>query len=844
VAGCLACGAALASETRFCPECGASLSQSGEDTETRLAPRGAASGPASRPSSGSSSGSPSGWLSTSAVVDEGRFLPGAIIAGRYRMIGPLGKGGMGEVYRADDLRLGQPVALKFLPESVGSDPARLAQFHQEVRSARQVSHPNVCRVYDVGEVDGLTFLSMEYVDGEDLASLAKRIGRLSPDKALDLSRQLCAGLAAAHDRGVLHRDLKPANLMLDGRGQLRITDFGLAGLVGEVGPRAGTPAYMAPEQLTGQPATIQSDIYALGLVMYELFTGQRPFDFRSIAELMQRHDEGIPPPSSFVTGLDMSVDRAILRCLERDPANRPASVRKALAALPGGDPLAAALAAGETPSPEMVPAAGETSAVRPVVGPALAAFVVVGIAVVVALFDRILLANQVPFERSPAVLEDRAQEIIRRLGYAEPPADTATGLVVWMDPLRWIARTDSAPNRWERLRTASPPGILFWYRESPHPLVPNRRSGLVSFADPPMTSAGMVSVILDPRGRLLELHAVPPRRDDNAAAPVASDVDALFTAAGLDRSRFVEVEPTVTPRAFADSRAAWEGAMSDDASTKVRVETGTYRGRPIQFQIVAPWTQLAAGQQALAPGRGEQLLGVLEALVVPGLLVVGAVMARRNLLRGRGDRRGAAAAGLFVLVTSIAAWALAATHASGIDTEIDRLFNVALASALFSAANLWVWYIALEPYVRRFWPNALLGWARLVAGHVRDPRVGLEVLAGAACGTLMTLIFAAHDPLAPVIGGLAPIPQVRARSAARHTVRSRIPPRKLARGVAQRNDRSVRSRVLPGDVQAAALDRLLAGHDRLHTGGPPGNVPRGSGPPWRSRWRLPSWARS
>jgi hypothetical protein len=488
--------------------------------------------------------------------------------------------------------------------------------------------------------------------------------------------------------------------------------------------------------------------------------------------------------------------------------------------------------------------AGRRSPGRGACGRRDAVAVVVGIAVVVALFDRILLANQVPFERSPAVLEDRAQEIIRRLGYAEPPADTATGLVVWMDPLRWIARTDSAPNRWERLRTASPPGILFWYRESPHPLVPNRRSGLVSFADPPMTSAGMVSVILDPRGRLLELHAVPPRRDDNAAAPVASDVDALFTAAGLDRSRFVEVEPTVTPRAFADSRAAWEGAMSDDASTKVRVETGTYRGRPIQFQIVAPWTQLAAGQQALAPGRGEQLLGVLEALVVPGLLVVGAVMARRNLLRGRGDRRGAAAAGLFVLVTSIAAWALAATHASGIDTEIDRLFNVALASALFSAANLWVWYIALEPYVRRFWPNALLGWARLVAGHVRDPRVGLEVLAGAACGTLMTLIFAAHDPLAPVIGGLAPIPQVRARSAARHTVRSRIPPRKLARGVAQRNDRSVRSRVLPGDVQAAALDRLLAGHDRLHTGGPPGNVPRGSGPPWRSRWRLPSWARS
>jgi hypothetical protein len=361
-------------------------------------------------------------------MDEGRFLPGAVLAGRYRMIGPIGKGGMGEVYRADDLRLGQPVALKFLPESVATDPARLAQFHQEVRSARQVSHPNVCRVYDIGEVDGLTFLSMEYVAGEDLASLAKRIGRLSPDKALDLSRQLCAGLAAAHDRRVLHRDLKPANLMLDDNGQLRITDFGLAGLAGDAGPRAGTPAYMAPEQLAGQPATVQSDIYAVGRVMYELFTGQRPFDFRTIAELMQRHDEGIPPPSSFVTGLDLSVDRAIMRCLERDAAKRPDSARKVLASLPGGDPLAAALAAGETPSPEMVAAAGETSAIRPLVGLAAFAAVILGLVAITTIFNKTLLVSIVPMERSPEALADRARELVAQIGYTEPPVDRAWGL--------------------------------------------------------------------------------------------------------------------------------------------------------------------------------------------------------------------------------------------------------------------------------------------------------------------------------------------------------------------------------------------------------------------------------
>src|SRR3982750_4387410 len=152
-----------------------------------------------------------------------RFAPGSIIAGRYRLVALLGRGGMGEVYRAEDLTLDQPIALKFLPHGTVAGDARLAQFHNELRTARQVSHKNVCRLYDLGEADGRRFLTMEYVDGEDLASLLRRIGRIPQDKALELARQLCAGVAAAHDRGVLHRDLKPANVMLDGAGNGRIT---------------------------------------------------------------------------------------------------------------------------------------------------------------------------------------------------------------------------------------------------------------------------------------------------------------------------------------------------------------------------------------------------------------------------------------------------------------------------------------------------------------------------------------------------------------------------------------------------------------------------------------------
>ncbi len=189
---------------------------------------------------------------------------------------------MGEVYRADDLMLGEVVALKFLPRHLATDPARVAQLIHEVRIGRQISHPNVCRIHDIGEVNGRHYLSMEYIDGEDLASLLRRVGRLSSDKAREIARQVCAGLAAAHAKGVLHRDLKPANVMIDGRGHARITDFGLAVISDR--PRAaevaGTPAYIAPEQLAGEVASVSSDLFSLGLILYnslraDAFTASR-----------------------------------------------------------------------------------------------------------------------------------------------------------------------------------------------------------------------------------------------------------------------------------------------------------------------------------------------------------------------------------------------------------------------------------------------------------------------------------------------------------------------------------------------------------------------------------------
>lgn len=496
---------------------------------------------------------------------------------------------MGEVFRADDLKLGQPVALKFLPEALDQDPARLTQLHMEVRMARQVSHPNVCRVYDVGEFEGHTFLSMEYVDGEDLASLLRRIGRFSQDRATELSRQICAGLAAAHDRGVVHRDLKPANIMLDGNGRIRITDFGLAGAAGE-SIRAGTPAYMSPEQLAGGDVTPKSDLYALGLVLFELFTGRRALEGRNLAELIaKREQEGITPPSEFVRDLDPAVDRAIMRCLEADPAKRPPSALSVAAALPGGDPLAAALAAGETPSPEMVAAAGETSALTPLAATAALAVTLGVLVLCAALADRVLLTNVVPLPKPPMILAEHAKGSLGSLGYVPDAVDSAQGFNVPDGVMEYLRNHPELATR-ERLSAGTPTVLQFWWRGSPSILIPTGDRAHVTLTDPPLLMSGMTLVKLDPRGQLLELAVVPPQVDA-ASAPAPVDWTPLFRAAGLDFQAFSPAPPQWTPRVYADTRAAWTGPFPELTGQQLRVEAAAYHGRPVAFQLVAPWTR-------------------------------------------------------------------------------------------------------------------------------------------------------------------------------------------------------------------------------------------------------------
>src|SRR6266542_1871090 len=520
----------------------------------------------------SPSSAPVGRLVSSDFIGAGGFTPGTVLAERYRIIGLLGHGGMGEVYRADDLKLGQPVALKFLPRGLAEDPTRLERFYAEVRIARQVSHPNVCRVYDVGEIEGQHYLSMEFVDGEDLASLLKRIGRLPPDKALDIS----------------------------------------------------------PEQLEGKGASVRSDIYALGLVLYELYTGRKTFEGASFQELKRKHSKEAPvSPSTVSPGFDPVIERVILRCLEKDPARRPASVPQVAAALPGGDPLAAALAAGETPSPEMVAAAGEEGALAPGRAWALLGAVSVTVLIVLLLAPFSTDLGLAPLPKSPDALFDRASEVAQKLGYAAPTAaDTAFWWDRQYDLLLYRANHIPSPKRVRELATLEPHPWWFWYRQSPRPMVATNMDQVVRRDDPPLEISGMVGLAVDARGNLVSFRAVPPQIDESKGSSPAPDWDSLFHEAGLDPRRFVPSGPQWLPPTFSDARAEWDGSFKSQPDLPIHVTAAAHRGKPVYFEVLGPWDRPLRMPEVRQSGRPIVARAAFMFLVL-AVLGAGVIFARR-----------------------------------------------------------------------------------------------------------------------------------------------------------------------------------------------------------------------
>jgi serine/threonine-protein kinase len=687
-----------------------------------------------------------------------RFIPGSIIAGRYRVVELVGEGGMGEVYRARDLRLGQTVALKFIPADVAGDPQRLAGLVAEVRLARQVTHPNVCRVHDLDETDGMHFLSMEFVDGEDLASLLRRIGRLPPDKAVEIAREVCAGLAAIHERGVLHRDLKPANVMIDGRGHARITDFGLAereGTSADPDSVVGTPIYMAPECfIPGRAATVQNDLYSVGLVMYELFTGRRPHEAATIRELIRLREAPPPKPSAVQPGIDPRVEREILHCLDPDPARRPKSALAVAAALPGGDPVAAAVAAGDTPSPDAVAAVmAGAEGLRPIAAWSCLAALLAGLALVTLVSPCTRVVPSLTLPEAPEAMAGRARELIHDLGLHVPVVDRAIGYAFDATAIDAIAVEKHAPMRWRSLDTSRPSVVTFWYRESPADLVASAPGYRVSSEDPPWRRPGAVRIELDGRGRLVRVDA-PVGGATPADTTARVDVNALFRAAGLAWTDFEPIPPPSTaPAGAGDRRLEFRGHDREAPPNPIDVEIVTFEGRLVSFVQHDPGGERDA-ETLRDPSRRATatIQGALRPALYLAALLLGAWLARRNVRAGRGDTKRAARVASLAFALRLLVWLLSGHHTLG---SLTQQLTAVLAWGVYDFVFVWISYVAVEPSVRRRWPRVLTSWMRLLDGRLDDARVGRELLIGCLVGTAISLAVAGHQA-APAWFGAPP----------------------------------------------------------------------------------------
>jgi hypothetical protein len=262
----------------------------------------------------------------------------AALASRYEILDSLGDGGMGLVYRARDRETGEVLALKLLRPEIARDPAMMERFKDELRLARRITHKNVCRIYDFNRVDDVAYITMEYVDGESLRAYLQRAGRLTPERTIDLARQIAAGLGEAHVQGVVHRDLKPENVMLARDGQVKLMDFGIARALGGTTTTAqtiiGTPQYMAPEQSQGRIVDQRADLYALGLILYECLTGRRAFSGATPVEVALKQLKERPvPPRKLLAATPPHFEAIIMCCLEKEPARRYASVAELQRAL-------------------------------------------------------------------------------------------------------------------------------------------------------------------------------------------------------------------------------------------------------------------------------------------------------------------------------------------------------------------------------------------------------------------------------------------------------------------------------------------------------------------------------
>jgi len=301
---------------------------------------------------------PTGGLAPAATTP----MPAVSLSARYELLGELGSGGMGVVYKAKDRETGDLVALKVLRPEIAADEEGMARFKHELRVTRRITHKNVCRIHEFSRSEDTAYISMELVEGESLRQILARFGSMAPKKGVQIAQQICSGLLEAHSQGIIHRDLKPENVMIDQVGNVKLMDFGIARSnlnlsATAAGVVIGTPAYMAPEQVQGKPADARSDVYSLGLILYEIFTGTPAFRGKTAVEIVFKQvKETAVPPRQHEPTLPLHIELAIIRCIEKNPDDRFQSVGELEAAL-NGKLEASATASVAVPTPSSMPTA-------------------------------------------------------------------------------------------------------------------------------------------------------------------------------------------------------------------------------------------------------------------------------------------------------------------------------------------------------------------------------------------------------------------------------------------------------------------------------------------------------
>ena len=651
---------------------------------------------------------------------------GTLVAERYRLAMPLGQGGMGVVYRAEDTELDQTIALKFLRPNIRELPGAVDYLRHEVRIARQITHPNVVRVFDLGTSAGEVFISMEFVAGEDLASLVRRVGSLAPAKVLQIARQLAAGLAAAHAANILHRDLKPANVMLDGAGDVRILDFGIATPQSDqrgLGAFAGTPGFLAPELLVGQRPSQRCDLYAWGLVVYFAATGKLPAGGLD--------SEGPSVNDALLSaGQSRELATCVAACLQADPEQRPRSAHELIAALAGDDPLREFVRAGQMPPAELVTAARSWRPVARVVDGLLAGGLVL-LVLILLLGDRALFLSRCGLVKSPDALREIAEQTLDLVGCNTPSEPVLTGVTLDADCLQFVRGKLPQPAAWSRVSTGEIPAVFFWYRQGdprlprPTPLGENVWERL---AQP---TPGTATVRLDGRGKLLSLQIVGAAAGEPAARSMAWS--RLFEAAGLPWPQFAETDVPRWPPLFADDVHAWEGPFPADPAFRVRVTAAALRGRIVFFDVDQPWEQSRALQTiAEQSNQATQFVAVRTALWLAAIGVA-AALAWRHVQRGYADWLGAWRVAAGVMLLAGGAWLLGAPHNFVPSEELAAAFWW-LSAVVFSGTAAGIAYLAVEPLARRWWPWSIITTRRLLEGRLADREIWADVLLGIVVG--------------------------------------------------------------------------------------------------------------